>query len=65
MLKRKVNLLASVVIELWKEKLIDSDCASILETTFSRVPEELIKRLVTQEKKNSGVHIQRGYKHLP
>ena len=33
-MKRKVNSLTSVVSELKKEKLVSSDCASILETTF-------------------------------
>ena len=57
MLKRKVSSLASVVNELQKEQLISSDCASILETTFSGVPKELMKRLVTQqEKKNPGAY---------
>ena len=52
-LKRKVNSLTSVVSELKKEKLVSSDCASILETTFSGVPKELMKRLVTQKKKKN------------
>ena len=46
-----------MVNELQKEKLISSDYASILETTFSGVPKELMKRLVTQEgKKNPGAY---------
>ena len=52
-MKRKVNSLTSVVSELKKEKLVSSDCASILETTFSGVPKELMKRLVTQKKKKN------------
>ena len=52
-LKKKVNSLTSVVSELKKEKLVSSDCASILETTFSGVPKELMKRLVTQKKKKN------------
>lgn len=56
-LRRKVDCLTSVVSELQKEKLISSDCASILETTFSEVPRELMKRLVTQtQKKNPGAY---------
>ena len=56
-LRRKVNCLTSVVSELQKEKLISNDCASILETTFSEVPRELMKRLVTQtQKKNPGAY---------
>ena len=52
-LKRKVNSLTSVVSELKKEKLVSGDCANILETTFSGVPKELMKRLVTQKKKKN------------
>ena len=51
--KKKVQSLTSVVSELKKEKLVSSDCASILETTFSGVPKELMKRLVTQKKKKN------------
>ncbi len=50
-----MNSLTSVVSESKKEKLVSSDCASILETTFSGVPKELMKRLVTQ-KKNAGAY---------
>ena len=52
-LKRKVQSLALVVSELRKKNLISSDCASLLETTFSGVPRELMKRLVTQKKKKN------------
>ena len=52
-LKRKVQSLALVVSELKKKNLISSDCASLLETTFSGVPRELMKRLVTQKKKKN------------
>ena len=56
-LKRKVSNLTSVVNELQVEKLISSDCASILETTFSDIPRELMKRLVMQtQKKNPGAY---------
>ena len=50
-LKRKVSNLTSVINELQEEKLISSDCASILETTCSDVPRELMKRLLTQTQK--------------
>ena len=56
-LKRKVQSLTSMVSELQEKNLISSDCASLLETTFSGVPKELIKRLVTQKKKmNPGAY---------
>ena len=56
-LKRKVKTLADVVSELKEKNLINSDCAAILETTFSGVPSELMKRLMTQkEKKNPGAY---------
>lgn len=56
-LKRKVSTLASVASELQKKQLINSDCAAILETTFSGVPKELMKRLVSQiVKKNPGAY---------
>ncbi len=47
--------MTSVVSELKKEKLVSCDCASILETTFSGAPKELMKRLVMQ-KKNPGAY---------
>ena len=50
---RKVSTLASVVSELKEKNLINSDCATLLETTFSGVPKELMKRLVTQKKKKN------------
>ena len=43
----------TVVSELKKENLVSSDCANILEKTFSRVTKELMKRLVTQKKKKN------------
>ena len=52
-LKKKVSSLTSVVSELKKENLVSSDCASMLERTFSGVPKELMKRLVTQKKKKN------------
>ena len=55
--KKKVATLADVVGKLKEEQLINSQCASILESTFSGVPLELMKRLVTQkEKKNPGAY---------
>ena len=40
-----------------EKNLINNDCATILETTFSGVPREIMKRLVTQkEKKNPGAY---------
>ncbi len=54
---RKVSTLASVVSELKEKNLINSDCAALLEMTFSGVPKELMKRLVSQKKKkNPGVY---------
>ena len=50
-LKKKVDSLTSVVSALKKENLISSECATMLETTFSGVPKELMQRLVTQKKK--------------
>ena len=56
-LKKRVNTLADVVSKLKEENLINNDCAAILETTFSGVPCELMKRLMTQkEKKNPGAY---------
>ncbi len=50
---RKVSTLASVVSELKEKNLINSDCTALLETTFSGVPKELMKRLVSQKKKKN------------
>ena len=50
---KKVSTLTSVVSELREKNLINSDCATILESTFSGVPKELMKRLVTQKKKKN------------
>ena len=55
--KKKVATLADVVSKLKEEHLINSDCATMLESTFSGVPLELMKRLMTQkEKKNPGAY---------
>ena len=50
-LKKKVDSLTSMVSALKKENLISSECATMLETTFSGVPKQLMQRLVTQKKK--------------
>ena len=50
---KKVSTLAAVVSELKEKNLINNDCASMLETTFSGVPKELMKRLVSQKKKKN------------
>ncbi|CAB4041035.1 THAP domain-containing 9, partial, partial [Paramuricea clavata] len=53
----KVSTLTTVVSELKEQNLINNDCATILETTFSGVSRELMKRLVTQKvKKNPGAY---------
>ena len=52
-LKKKVDSLTSVVSALKKENLISSECATMQETTFSAVPKELMKKLVTQKKKKN------------
>ncbi len=55
--RQKVSTLNSVVSELKEKNLINSDCASMLETTFSGVSKELMKRLVTQKKgENPGAY---------
>ena len=46
-----------MVSKLKKEKLVSGDTANIVETTFSGVPKELMKRLVTCKKnKNPGAY---------
>ena len=50
---RKVSNLIAVVSELKEKNLINNDCATMLETTFSGVPKELMKRLVSQKKKKN------------
>ena len=52
---KKVSMLTAVVSELREKNLINSDCVTLLESTFSGVPKELMKRLVTQ-KKNLGAY---------
>ena len=55
--RKRVATLTEVVSELKEKNLINNDCATILETTFSGVPREIMKRLVTQkEKKNPGAY---------
>ena len=54
---KKVSTLAAVVSELKEKNLIHNECASMLKTTFSGVPKELMKRLVSRKKKrNLGAH---------
>ena len=48
-LRKKVDTLASVVSELKRKNMINSDCATMLETTFSGVPKEIMMRLLTQQ----------------
>ena len=56
-LKRKVDTLASVVDELKANNLVSGGCAELLEATFSAVPRELMKRLVSQKaNKNPGAY---------
>ena len=50
---KKVSTLASVVSELKENNLINNDCATMLETTYSGVSRELMKRLVSQKKKKN------------
>jgi hypothetical protein len=55
--REKVSTLTTVVSELKEQNLINNDCATILETTFSGISRELMKRLVTQKvKKNPGAY---------
>ena len=42
-----------MVSEVKEKNLIHNDCATLLETTFSGVPKELMKRLVMQKKKKN------------
>ena len=51
--EKKINSLTTVVGNLTKRILISNNCASILETTFSGVNNELVQRLVTQKKKKN------------
>ena len=57
-LKKKVSSLQAVVNELRQKNLISDDSATILESTFSGVPEEMMKRLVKQKKnKKCGAYL--------
>ena len=47
---------AAVVSELKEKNLVNNYCASMLETTFSGMPKELMKQLVSQKKKNPGAY---------
>ena len=63
-LKKNFDSLTSVVSALKKENLKSSECATMLETTFSGVPKELMKRLVIHRRKRKiQVRIQKI--HLP
>ena len=56
-LEKEVTTLTQVVSDLKEKHLINSECAALLETAFSGVPLELMKRLLTQkEKKNPGAY---------
>ena len=56
-LARKVDTLTSVVDDLKTNNLSSSGCAELLESTFSAVPRELMKRLVSQKaNKNPGAY---------
>ena len=56
-LARKVDTLTSVVDDLKANNLVSSGCAELLESTFSAVPRELMKRLVSQKaSKNPGAY---------
>lgn len=52
-IRRKVKSLQSVVDELRNKNLVSDDCATILENTFSGVSQELMSRIVTQQKKKN------------
>ena len=52
-LARKVDTLTSVVDDLKANNLVSSGCAELLESTFSAVPRELMKRLVSQKANKS------------
>ena len=51
--KKKVKSLQNVVDDLKKKKLVSDECAAILETTFSGVPQQLMRRIVQQKKSKS------------
>ena len=51
--KKKVKSLQNVVDDLKKKKLVSDECAAILETTFSGVPQKLMRRIVQQKKSKS------------
>ena len=56
-MKQKIDTLTSVVDDLKVNSLVSSGCAELLEATFSAVPRELMKRLVSQKaKKNPGAY---------
>ena len=56
-LVRKADTLTLVVDDLKANDLVSSGCAELLESTFSAVPRELMKRLVSQKaSKNPGAY---------
>jgi len=48
-LKRKVKSLQEVVVDLRKKDLITPRCEAVLETTFSGIPLEVMKRIVRRQ----------------
>ena len=50
-LRRNVVSLKSVVDSLRKERLVSEPCEEMLERTFSGVPLEVMKRIVSQKHK--------------
>ena len=53
-LKKKVVHLSAVVDDLREKSLISSDCAEILEKTFSGVPLEVMQRLLCKKQQKAG-----------
>ena len=51
-LKTKVESLCDVVNSLQKNNLITEGCASVLESTYVGVPDELMKKAVRNKSKN-------------
>ena len=64
-LKRKIDMLASVVDDLKAKNFISSGCAELLQATFSAVPRESMKRLVSQRPKRILGLIHQSSEHLP
>ena len=54
--QKACRLRVSTTVVSWRNRTLirlSSDCATILETTFSGVTKELMKRLLTQKKKKN------------